>query len=132
MAKSAAQLLYGLILVVIFLGCRTILPTLPSCWGRCRPDWWRGAASASSGSTGTASSATSTSSGIGRSSMFWWTSMSGTNRKLRWQPTKNYVITLKRYYFQSFADFLTPMMEFDPANRATAAQCLTHPFLADM
>jgi len=33
---------------------------------------------------------------------------------------------------QSFADFLTPMMEFDPANRATAAQCLTHPFLADL
>lgn len=29
----------------------------------------------------------------------------------------------------SFADFLRPMLEFDPDKRATAAQCLEHPWL---
>lgn len=28
-----------------------------------------------------------------------------------------------------FAQFLTPMLEFDPAMRATAADCLKHPWL---
>ena len=30
---------------------------------------------------------------------------------------------------QEFADFLIPMLAFDPADRATAEQCLKHPFL---
>jgi len=30
---------------------------------------------------------------------------------------------------KDFADFLQPMLEFDPETRATAAQCLTHPWL---
>lgn len=30
---------------------------------------------------------------------------------------------------QKFADFLTPMLEFDPEGRATAAECLQHPWL---
>lgn len=31
----------------------------------------------------------------------------------------------------SFADFLRPMLEFDPDKRATAAHCLEHPWLKD-
>ena len=30
---------------------------------------------------------------------------------------------------KAFSDFLTPMMEFDPDRRATAAECLQNPFL---
>lgn len=30
---------------------------------------------------------------------------------------------------KEFADFLTPMLEFDPDLRATAAECLKHPWL---
>lgn len=30
---------------------------------------------------------------------------------------------------ESFADFLTPMLEFDPSQRATAAECLRHAWL---
>ena len=30
---------------------------------------------------------------------------------------------------EAFADFLKPMLEFDPAKRATAADCLKHPWL---
>ena len=29
------------------------------------------------------------------------------------------------------ADFLIPMLEFDPTKRATAEQCLRHPWLVD-
>lgn len=29
----------------------------------------------------------------------------------------------------AFAEFLTPMMDYVPENRATAAQCLKHPWL---
>lgn len=29
----------------------------------------------------------------------------------------------------AFTDFLTPMLEFDPEQRATAEQCLEHPWL---
>lgn len=30
---------------------------------------------------------------------------------------------------RDFADFLRPMLEFDPLKRATAAECLKHPWL---
>ena len=30
---------------------------------------------------------------------------------------------------EAFAEFLKPMLEFDPAKRATAADCLEHPWL---
>ena len=30
---------------------------------------------------------------------------------------------------QEFADFLVPMLDFDPETRANAAQCLQHPWL---
>lgn len=30
---------------------------------------------------------------------------------------------------REFAEFLTPMLEFDPSMRATAAECLKHPWL---
>ena len=33
---------------------------------------------------------------------------------------------------QSFSDWLLPMLAFDPSDRATAEQCLKHPFLADV
>lgn len=32
----------------------------------------------------------------------------------------------------AFADFLTPMLEFDPEKRATAEDCLRHPWLNDL
>jgi serine/threonine protein kinase len=32
---------------------------------------------------------------------------------------------------KQFADFLTPMLEYDPAKRATAEECLQHPFLME-
>ena len=32
----------------------------------------------------------------------------------------------------NFANFLTPMLEFDPTKRATAAECLRHPWLAEV
>lgn len=31
----------------------------------------------------------------------------------------------------AFADFLIPMLEFDPERRATAEQCLRHPWLSE-
>lgn len=30
---------------------------------------------------------------------------------------------------EQFADFLTPMLEYDPCKRATARECLEHPWL---
>lgn len=33
---------------------------------------------------------------------------------------------------RDFADFLLPMLRFDPAERATAAECLKHPWLQSM
>ena len=33
---------------------------------------------------------------------------------------------------QSFADWLLPMLAFDTCERATAEDCLKHPFLADV
>ena len=31
----------------------------------------------------------------------------------------------------AFSDWLVPMLAFDPAERATAMECIQHPFLAD-
>lgn len=39
--------------------------------------------------------------------------------KYNWNPTDA----------KQFADFLLPMLEVDPAIRATAAECLRHPWL---
>ncbi len=33
---------------------------------------------------------------------------------------------------QEFSDWLLPMLAFDPAERATAEQCLNHPFVRDI
>ena len=33
---------------------------------------------------------------------------------------------------KEFSTFLTPMLEFHPERRATALQCLNHPFLRDV
>lgn len=33
---------------------------------------------------------------------------------------------------QLFADFLVPMLDYDPVKRATAAECLKHPWLANV
>lgn len=41
--------------------------------------------------------------------------------KYDWEPTAA----------QQFADFLLPMLEYDPLKRATAADCLMHPWLDD-
>lgn len=45
------------------------------------------------------------------------------------------VLTEKYHWDESsafeFADFLIPMLEFDPIKRATAGQCLQHPWLDD-
>jgi len=45
-------------------------------------------------------------------------------------------VLVQKYYWepaeaQAFTDFLTPMLEFDPVKRATAEQCLRHPWLQD-
>ncbi|XP_074600425.1 SR splicing factor protein kinase isoform X2 [Brevipalpus obovatus] len=41
--------------------------------------------------------------------------------KYKWEPQ----------IAQEFADFLKPMLEYDPEKRAKASDCLAHPFLAD-
>ena len=38
----------------------------------------------------------------------------------------------KEILFQSFSDFLIPMLAFDPSERSTAEQCLKHPFLEEI
>merc|ERR1712059_149851 len=42
--------------------------------------------------------------------------------KYEWEP----------HTAQSFSDFLMPMLSFDTDSRATAEQCLNHPFLSDV
>ena len=34
--------------------------------------------------------------------------------------------------FPEFADWLLPMLTYDPAERASALECINHPFLADV
>ena len=34
------------------------------------------------------------------------------------------------FILQEFSDFLVPMLAFDPHQRVSAEECLTHPFLA--
>jgi serine/threonine protein kinase len=36
------------------------------------------------------------------------------------------------FHSQEFSDWLIPMLAFDPAERATALECVNHPFLADV
>lgn len=33
---------------------------------------------------------------------------------------------------EEFADFLLPMLDYDPTRRAKARECLTHPWLSDV
>ena len=52
------------------------------------------------------------------------------------KPWCLYSVLREKYFWseaeaRSFTDFLTPMLEYDPEKRATAAQCLAHPWLQD-
>ena len=46
-------------------------------------------------------------------------------KSLRKYWTKNV-----NFILQEFSDFLVPMLAFDPNQRVSAEECLTHPFLA--
>ncbi len=53
------------------------------------------------------------------------------------KPWRLYDVLTEKYEWdpetaQSFSDWLLPMLSFDPTERATAEQCLKHPFLADI
>ena len=48
-----------------------------------------------------------------------------------------YDVLIEKYEWKpedakAFADFLTPMLEYDTLKRATAAECLASPWLADV
>ena len=52
------------------------------------------------------------------------------------KPWRLYDVLTEKYEWdtevaQSFADWLVPMLSFDPSERATAEQCLNHPFFND-
>ena len=52
------------------------------------------------------------------------------------KPWRLYDVLTEKYEWdtevaQSFADWLVPMLSFDPSERATAEQCLNHPFFDD-
>jgi len=52
------------------------------------------------------------------------------------KPWRLYDVLTEKYEWdtevaQSFADWLVPMLSFDPSERATAQQCLNHPFFDD-
>ena len=52
----------------------------------------------------------------------------------RLKPWSLYDVLIEKYEWpkkkaRDFADFLVPMLEFDPNKRATAAMCLRHPWL---
>lgn len=51
------------------------------------------------------------------------------------KPWHLFDVLIEKYHWQpenakEFADFLTPMLKYDPKERATAAQCLNHKWLA--
>ena len=53
------------------------------------------------------------------------------------KPWGLYEVLVEKYEWdsetaQSFADWLLPMLAFDTAERATAEECLAHPFLQDV
>ena len=53
------------------------------------------------------------------------------------KPWGLYDVLVEKYEWdtetaQSFADWLVPMLAFDTAERATAEECLSHPFLQDV
>ena len=55
----------------------------------------------------------------------------------RLKPWSLYDVLTEKYEWshqkaRDFADFLEPMLEFDPNRRATAADSLKHPWLADV
>ena len=50
------------------------------------------------------------------------------------KPWRLYDVLTEKYEWepevaQDFADWLLPMLAFDPSERASAEQCLKHPFL---
>ncbi len=50
------------------------------------------------------------------------------------KPWRLYDVLTEKYEWESevaqdFADWLLPMLAFDPSERASAEQCLKHPFL---
>ena len=50
------------------------------------------------------------------------------------KPWRLYDVLTEKYEWdpevaQGFADWLVPMLAFDPTERATAEQCLNHPFM---
>lgn len=54
----------------------------------------------------------------------------------RLKPWSLYDVLVEKYEWSAqrardFMDFLVPMLEYDPNKRATAAECLAHPWLAD-
>ena len=71
----------------------------------------------------------------GHCSMFWQRSMSGITRwrkvnKLKifhWPDLINWHIVIAE-----FADWLLPMLSYDPSERASALDCINHPFMADV
>ena len=66
-----------------------------------------------------------------------WIFSSGDLRHInKLKPWSPYEVLVEKYGWdpqeaQEFADFLLPMLEYDPAMRATALECLQHPWLAE-
>jgi serine/threonine protein kinase len=53
------------------------------------------------------------------------------------KPWRLYDVLTEKYEWdpeiaQGFSDWLVPMLAFDPSERASAEQCLKHPFLNDV
>ena len=52
------------------------------------------------------------------------------------KPFNLYEVLTEKYEWESnaaqeFADFLIPMLDYDPSKRVSASKCLSHPWLAD-